>query len=426
MRIVFLCPRFMTARGGAELHAWQLARGLVDKGHDVTFFAAQPGDGEKENRIGCDARITVKTFQRKAWPERWARWIRGLEDKRGGYRIVQCIRKSGRIDLVSKGPWCPGIADPWEYAEYDIAALMGFNTCWELLFAKTAQKLSKTIPVVIPLLHPREPSATLPIHHRFKDRYKHAIAKTEYEKAFLQKNGWDSARVSVSGVASDLQPGRYSAEEFRTRFGLSADAPIVLFLGRKIFNKGVAHLVQAMDLVWDRHPQARLVLAGFSHNPESWLKGYLSSCRNEAARKTISIDDIDDTLRESALEACSVMALPSISDSFGIAYLDAWRHRKPVIGCRDTCAQSVIEQRVNGMLVDFGDVSGLAEAVASLLAQPARAAEMGRQGFETWKARFQSAVIAGETEALFERLLVSERAADRAGTGSGSGAGSAA
>ena len=225
------------------------------------------------------------------------------------------------------------------------------------------------------------------------------------EKDFLIKNGWNKESVSVSGVASDPLPAHGRAEHFRTKYGISAEAPVVLFMGRKIFNKGVTHLVQAMDMVWNHHPAARLILAGFSHNPAEWLDGYLARCGNDARQKTLNLDDVDDDLRESALEACNVMVLPSISDSFGIAFLDAWRHGKPVIGCRDTCAESFIEQGGNGLLVEFGDTRGMADSISMLLDQPAHAVEMGLKGFELWSAKFQSSVIAGETEALFERLM---------------------
>ena len=380
MRIVFLCPRFLTERGGAELHAWQLAEALADKGHRVTIMAAELMDGEKENRIGYDGRIPVKHIPRAPGYEQAARWILNLEKKRGFYRLIQRLRKSGRLDLISAGPYCPAVTAEKTYAECDIAALMGFNTCWESLFARVAGKLKGAVPVVIPLLHPREWSAHWPVHQRYRNCFRHAVAKTQYEKDFLIKNGWSAEAVSVSGVASDPWLGGESAEAFRAEHHIPAQAPVILFMGRKIFNKGVTHLVQAMDLVWDRHPEARLVLAGFSHNPSEWLDGYLAQCKHDARRKTLNLDDIDDALRENALAACTAMVLPSISDSFGIAYLDAWRHGKPVIGCLETCAQSVIDHQVDGLLVEFGNVRELAGAILSLLAQPDRAAKMGKSG----------------------------------------------
>ena len=420
MRIVFLCPRFLTERGGAELHAWQLAQGLADRGHEVTVMASALVDGEKENCIGRDARISVRIIPRIPERERVIRRILRLEERRGFYRFVQRIRKSGWLDLISAGPYCPSVAGKKTFFGYDVVALMGFNTCWEILFAQVAGKLGKTVPVVIPLLHPREPSASWPVHRRYANRFGHAVAKTQYEKDFLVKNGWREEAVFVNGVASDPRPGPVHAEQFRTKYRIPAQAPVVLFMGRKIFNKGVTHLVEAMDRVWARYPESRLILAGFSHNPSEWLDGYLARCKHDARQKTLNLDDIDDVLRENALAACTVMVLPSISDSFGIAYLDAWRHGKPVIGCLETCAQSVIDHQVDGLLVEFGNVRELAGAILSLLAQPNRAAKMGKSGQEKWNARFRSSIIAGEMEALFERLRVTGKAADRAEAGSGS------
>ncbi len=72
--------------------------------------------------------------------------------------------------------------------------------------------------------------------------------------------------------------------------------------------------------------------------------------------------------------------MPSRVDSFGIAFLDAWLCRKPVIGARTWGVSDVIVERQNGLLVPFGDAAALAEAIAYLLDHPDEAAVMGRQG----------------------------------------------
>ena len=405
MRVVFLCPRFLSARGGAELHAWQLAKGLTDRGHDVTIMASALLEEEKENSIGRDERIPIRTMPRKPALERVARRILRLEERRGLYRFVQHLRKAGWLDIISNGPYCPAVAKTEPFSGYDLAVLMGFNTCWEVLFARAAKRLDTPVPVAIPLLHPREPTAQLPIHRRCGVFFRHTVAKTHFEKNFLVNHGWNAEMISVSGVASDPWPSSVSAELFRMKCGLPMDAPIVLFMGRKVFNKGASHLIQAMDGVWDHHSNARLVLLGFSHNPPEWLDGYLGRCRHDARGMTVNLDDIDDAMREHALSACTVMALPSISDSFGIAYLDAWRHGKPVIGCRNTCAESFIEPSVNGDLVEFGDVQALAGAISSLLDHPEQAAAMGRRGYEKWNAYFRTPAITDEMETCFRQLL---------------------
>ncbi len=72
--------------------------------------------------------------------------------------------------------------------------------------------------------------------------------------------------------------------------------------------------------------------------------------------------------------------MPSRTDSFGIVYLEAWLYRKPVIGAQAWGIGDVIEDGCDGLLVPFGDVPALSEAIAYLLEHPAVRTEMGARG----------------------------------------------
>ena len=102
-----------------------------------------------------------------------------------------------------------------------------------------------------------------------------------------------------------------------------------------------------------------------------------------------------------AVDAADVVALPSRTESFGIVFLEAWARGKPVIGARAGAVPQVINDGDDGLLVEFGDAAGLAEALEKLLDAPAQAAEMGQRGREkvlqmyTWDhqyARLRDAV----------------------------------
>ena len=102
-----------------------------------------------------------------------------------------------------------------------------------------------------------------------------------------------------------------------------------------------------------------------------------------------------------AVDAADVVALPSRTESFGIVFLEAWARSKPVIGARAGAVPEVIDDGTDGLLVEFGDVDGLAKALAKLLDNPALAIEMGRLGLKkvhqmyTWDqqyARLRAAV----------------------------------
>jgi len=75
-----------------------------------------------------------------------------------------------------------------------------------------------------------------------------------------------------------------------------------------------------------------------------------------------------------------VLVLPSNSESFGLVYLEAWYHKKPVIGCRIGAVSEVIDDGKNGLLVQFGNAKELAEKILYLLHNPSIAEEFGENG----------------------------------------------
>jgi phosphatidylinositol alpha-1,6-mannosyltransferase len=79
---------------------------------------------------------------------------------------------------------------------------------------------------------------------------------------------------------------------------------------------------------------------------------------------------------------CDVFALPSRGEGFGLVFLEAMAHGKPVIGGAHGGTPDIVEDGVTGLLVPHGDAEILAGALESLLSDPARAYTMGERGRE--------------------------------------------
>ena len=401
MRIAYLSPNYLTSRGGAEIAAHRLAGELARLGHDVTMVAAAGTLAPFP-----EAPYRVVALRRDRFREQVVRNMLALEKVRGGYRLAQWLFRSGYHRLLASGPCCSQVEDPRLYVDFDVVVLIHGGTAWTVQVARVVGKLAGKLTVAMPLLHVREDSAAYPALRRQFADYRLIIALSDFEQAWMERQGWGADRLATVGVGSDECGTPAARGDFRKRHGIPAGAPLVAFVGRKIYNKGVQHLIEAMDRVWAHMPEARLALLGFSHNPPEWIRGIAASLRHPAEGRLLNLDDVGEMEREQALEDCDVFCMPSISDSFGIAYLDAWRHRKPVIGCRDCCAESIIAHGRTGLLVRFGRVEEIAAALESLLSDPSRRTAMGEAGYLEWKRKWTWDPIARRTEKLFADRLV--------------------
>ncbi|MFO1490456.1 MAG: glycosyltransferase family 4 protein [Kiritimatiellia bacterium] len=402
MKIALLCPRYLWAGGGSVLYTRRLAEEWARTGHEVTVFAdrpAPPGDPGQEQTRGCATRL----LERDLDAENAARRRLSIETRRGGYRLARLLYGGGSTRLVSYGPVCPELENPATFSGFDALVLVNSSTAWTVQLARVLPRLRDVRTLAVPLFHPHEETAAFPDHRKLHRGYGAIGTLTDFEKDWLAGRGWDPARIHTLWAGSDPVEQPPDPAGFRARHGIPPDAPVVLFVGRKIFNKGVTHVVQAMDLVWRDHPEAWLVLAGFRHNPPEWLRGYLAATAL-GTRQCVNLDDVPAAERDSAMAACRVMAAPSVSDSFGIVYLDAWRLGRPVIACLDTCCESFITPGVNGWLVPFGDVPALAASIRDALDRPGRAADLGRAGREAWRTRFQWPRVAAHAAAVLAAL----------------------
>jgi glycosyltransferase involved in cell wall biosynthesis len=125
------------------------------------------------------------------------------------------------------------------------------------------------------------------------------------------------------------------------------------------------------------------------------------------------VNGFPESEKASIFDACDVFAMPSIAESFGIAYLEAWLCAKPVIGARIGAVQCVIEDGRDGLLVDPEDAGGLAGAILKLVRDADLRQRLGRRGQEKTLARFTWARITDAIEAVYLEAIERSTASPR-------------
>jgi glycosyltransferase involved in cell wall biosynthesis len=78
---------------------------------------------------------------------------------------------------------------------------------------------------------------------------------------------------------------------------------------------------------------------------------------------------VDDARLTDELRSCSLFALPSKNEGFGLVYLEAMAHGRPCLGARAGGVPEVITED-SGVLVEFGNVPAIADACIAALQQP--------------------------------------------------------
>ena len=197
-------------------------------------------------------------------------------------------------------------------------------------------------------------------------RYSAEVAQREY--------GVPPERLAVVPEPIDLEvwDDQFWRAPRRPRGG-----PVVLCVARMYPRKRIGDLLLAADVLRARVPGLQVRVVG--RGPE-WPA--LSRLHAELGLGD-SVVLLGDLTRERLAEEyvnATVFCLPSVQEGFGIAFLEAMAVELPVVACRVAAVPEVVRDGVTGLLTAPRAPGELAAAIERLIADPALARGMGREG----------------------------------------------
>lgn len=182
--------------------------------------------------------------------------------------------------------------------------------------------------------------------------------------------------------------------------------PMVTYAGRMLADKGIGELVGAARRLRERGRPARVVLVGPSdaENPQAIKEERLRRWHAEGVVEWWGLrEDMPAIWRQT-----TVAVLPSYREGLPKSLLEAAASGLPLIATDVPGCRELVRPGEDGLLVPARDAVALADAIGTLLADPALRARMGGNARQRVKEAFAEAVVAKETLALYRRLLVGE------------------
>ncbi len=388
MKIIHVGLIYGSLKGGNPKHLRELSEALVRLGDDVTVFTTNAGKAKYLNKRSPEGQvrlssevingIQVKRFKIAYNLHNFI--FRKLPDIRGGYRLVNLLFNKSR-KVLSSGPFVPQIM--WHLLISRPDLVMVLNSWGSLsYFAYLTRKIIKFPLVIMPCLHTGCSWVEDPMIYRIMKSSDLVIAFTEFEKHYLIKNGVNENKIAVIGVG--INPDDYqnaNCQNLHSKYRADGEL-VVLFVGRREKDKGVETLTEAFELVWRHNKNIKLILAGNPSNNDKVFKDMIKGFDLELQKKIILIENFEEKEKSIIFASCDVFALPSKADSFGIVFLEAWLHKKPVIACKDTAQSSFINDGIDGLLVEYGNKDNLAKAILKLLENRDLRESMGLAGRE--------------------------------------------
>ena len=369
--------------GGVGLHAYYLAKYLPKTRFDVTvgFGPGYPLDDQIDS-----LNVPVERFS-------FSRRISPLTNLRGLIQLFFFLRKNA-FDVIC--------------IECAIAGFIGRLAGWltsvpvrifviQLHASHTQQSRFKQV------VYRAIERAIDPITTRY-------VAVSDAMKRFGVDHGMmraDKVDVIYNGIIVAEAP-RYAPAPLREEFGLQRDSLVIGTLARLEPQKGLVYLFQAAALVKERFDNVEYLIAGDG----PLLAELEGQCRELGIERYVKFVGWQSDVSR-VLGCIDVFCMPSLWESFGIAFAEAMAMERPIVATHVDGIPEVVKDGETGILVRPRDPEGLANAICTLLADSELRTQMGRAGRRRVKAKFTVEEMVHHYDELFEDLVRQECARGR-------------
>ncbi len=229
------------------------------------------------------------------------------------------------------------------------------------------------------------------------------VATTEEIKKGLLRDGVNEKRIWSIPNFIDLKEyksiGDTEKQALRIKLDLP-ETPLVLYVGRFVQRKGINYLLEAWKKVQKEVAQARLLLLGDGQTFEE-MRRYAEKL--SIAETTHFLGHVNNV--QEYLQAADIFVLPSIQEGMPNALLEAMASGLPVVATRIGGVVDIIEDGIDGVLVEPADTEGLAEKILQLLKRKDMAETIACNAYQKIKNHYSLDSIAQRYIQLYRSII---------------------
>ncbi|MFX0074660.1 MAG: glycosyltransferase family 4 protein [Candidatus Hermodarchaeota archaeon] len=290
-----------------------------------------------------------------------------------------------------------------------------FNIILALMLGKLADKPA----ICTPFFHFSNPRYLNELYFEPLQKFDKVVACTRLEKKVLQ----DHLRIPVENIEvismgvdynKFILPRKKNSRifSFKQKYFKPNEKSykMILFCGYKNYEKGAISILKAIPYILKKYKKVYFVFIGpstLAFNRE------LTKIQKMLDVRVINLtpDNLTgyyDVKKIAAFNEAEIFLMPSRSDAYGIAFLEAWASSKPVIGANIGATPEVIRDNVDGFLVGFDDPIDIANKVVILLKKKRLRKALGSKGKEKVERNLSWDNIAKKTLEMYQQLIVKQ------------------
>ncbi len=391
MQISHVSPRYFPAISGSEFYIQEISEKIQDPNHKIKVYCSNALDfqsfGTPRGKRVDPGHSKINNIDIFRYPIKYVPGINVfLNNTYFAYKKV--LKKLNfrfnfpltYLNLIANGPFTPHLPVQMLRDHFDII----HTVCMPLatnLFAMFVAKLKKVPCICTPFFHYMNPRYHDSTYIEFLNNFTKILSCSYSETKYLISNGLQKAKIKQIQMGIDTKKYfKGKADKFRLQFDLNDDQKIILFCGYKNFEKGAITLLHSVKYVVKKFPNCRFVFIGPSTTAFNRTKRSLGAFHQNIIN--LGVVPYYAKIKLDAFAAQDVYVMPSRSDAYGIAFLEAWINKKPVIGARVGATPEIIHHKTDGLLVPFHSPVELAKTICYLLSNEQESRKLGENGYQ--------------------------------------------
>ncbi len=223
-----------------------------------------------------------------------------------------------------------------------------------------------------------------------------SLSMTDYLIEIFKVNG-DKIITLYNPAESISESSAKFTEIYQEQKRAIGNSKVLLFVGRRNFEKGVDTLLNAFDRVSSEHDNLTLIIVGQMNENSTKIHSVVNT------KKIINISPQRDISHLYSL--ADIVILPSRTDSFPYVMLEAGTFKKPFVGGNTGGISEFIEDGKNGLLVDPENPERLADKIIYLLNNPDVGKKLGENLYHKVKQFCDYNSYFSQVEKIYKELV---------------------
>lgn len=208
-------------------------------------------------------------------------------------------------------------------------------------------------------------------------------------------------RIEVITNGIEVEQFARKGTKLRKKLKLGDD-PVVLYVGRLIYRKGITYLLRAISGILGEVKDAKFVIVG--RGPlEPFIRKYAIEHGMVSAIRFMR--DVPQETMPEIYAACDVFVLPSLYEAFPMVILEALASEKAVTATHVGGIPEIIKDGETGVLVKPRDVKALEGSIISLIQDPNKRRQLASNGRALVESEYGWGEISTKYYKLYDKAL---------------------